>query len=64
MTQFIHSCINKTGMYNIEMLYLFPCSPLQTVWYPDQARQDDGPDLDPKLFDTLIVFTEIIFRKS
>ena len=31
---------------------------------PDQARQNVGPNLDPKLFDTLIVFLkDLLFHK-
>ena len=30
---------------------------------PDQARQHVGPDLDPKLFDTLMVFLKEFFEK-
>ena len=30
---------------------------------PDQDQQDVGPDLDPKLFDSLIVFLKEIFEK-
>ena len=30
---------------------------------PDQARQNVGPDLDPKLFDTLMVFPKEFFKK-
>ena len=30
---------------------------------PDQARQNVGPDLDPKLFDTLMVFLKEFFKK-
>ena len=32
-------------------------------FYPDQARQNVEPDLDPKLFDTLMVFLKEIFKK-
>ena len=31
---------------------------------PDQDRHSVGPDLDPKLFDTLIVLLKDFFKKS
>ena len=31
--------------------------------YPDQARQNVGPDLDPNCFDTLMVFLKEFFEK-
>ena len=30
---------------------------------PDQARQNVGPDLDPKLFNTLIILLQDLFEK-
>ena len=30
---------------------------------PDKDRQNNGPDLDPKRFDTLIVFLKEFFEK-
>ena len=32
--------------------------------YPDQARQNVGPDLDTQLFDTLMVFLKEVFEKN
>ena len=41
------------------MLNLLPLAnyiPLQTSMDPDKAQQKVGPDLNPKLFDSLTVF--------